>query len=140
LIDNKCQTCVVNAGWNGESCVCISGYFMIGSACLTCDINSFYSPSLKDCVCNRGFYGNRTLCQKCHSSCGKCTGPNANQCVDCIDVSYTLSNGSCTQTSKCIAGLYLSGSECQPCMPYCINCNDGASCNTCANGFTYVKT
>lgn len=107
LIDNKCQSCGINSGWNGSKCVCMTGFFLIGSECLTCDINSIYNSTLKNCFCNRGFYGDRNLCKKCDATCGKCSGSNSNQCLDCVDVSFTFNNGTCSKVAPCIAGKYL---------------------------------
>ncbi len=111
---------------------------MIAGICQTCDINSSYNTTLKDCVCNNGFYGNRTLCSKCDSSCGTCTGNGANQCITCVDVSYTLSNGACTKLTPCIPGYFQSSpsTNCTPCSSYCTSCTDANTCSQCAPGFS----
>jgi proprotein convertase subtilisin/kexin type 5 len=137
LINGTCKSCDANAAWNGSRCVCRTGFFLInGKDCLTCDLNSFYNSTLQDCVCNRGFYGDRNLCQKCDATCGKCSGPNANQCLDCADVSLTLSNGVCAKPSQCVAGMYLNGTICRPCSAYCASCTDENTCKQCTSGFS----
>jgi hypothetical protein len=136
LINGLCQTCGVNSGWNGLKCVCRTGFYLIAGECVTCDINSNYNATLQNCICNRGFYGDRTQCLKCDSSCGKCSGPNANQCLDCVDVSYSLLNGVCSKTPTCVSGMYLSGSTCKPCSAYCSSCKDENTCTQCTSGFS----
>lgn len=139
LISGTCQSCIANAAWNGTQCVCRTGFFLIGTECLTCDINSFYNSTLKNCVCNRGFYGDRTSCLKCDATCGRCSGPNANQCLDCTDVSLTLNNGVCSKPAACVAGMYLSGNVCKSCSAYCTTCSDENTCTGCTSGFTLTS-
>jgi len=56
--------------------------------------------------------------------------------LDCVDVSYTLSNGVCSKPPSCVAGMYLSGSTCKPCSSYCSNCKDENTCTQCTSGFS----
>lgn len=138
LIDNTCQACKANEGWNGQICACKTGFFKINGVCQTCDPNTRYNG--KDCVCNLGFYGTRDKCEKCHSTCSQCTGPAENQCTLCSDVSYNLKNGVCTRNDPCPSGLYLDTSKiCKPCSAYCSTCVSENVCNTCISGFELTK-
>ncbi len=119
LIQNTCQKCGINSAWNGQQCICRTGYFLINNICRTCDLNSAYNGS--DCICNFGFYGNRDKCSQCMANCGKCDGPQINQCTMCIDISYNLLNGKCTKSTSCPTGSYQSATSslCLPCSTYC---------------------
>lgn len=73
LINNMCISCKVNEFWNSRECVCNTGMYKIGGICKVCDINSSYNGT--DCICNIGYFGNsNNICNKCHSSCGRCNG------------------------------------------------------------------
>lgn len=122
LIGNECRACSYNEGWNGEACVCQTGYFKINGVCRTCDPNTNYNG--QDCVCNLGYYGNRDKCLSCHSTCGTCSGPSENECLTCTDVSYTFSNGRCTRDGPCPVGLFYNNKlqTCKPCSSYCSSC------------------
>ena len=133
MINNRCQKCAPNEGWNGQKCVCVSDYYKVNGSCQKCDINASYNG--RECVCNHGFYEKRGKCEKCHHSCGKCKGPNANQCTSCSDVSYTLKDGYCTRGTPCPDGLFLNGKECKPCSSYCESCTTEDTCNKCIDGF-----
>ena len=135
LIDNECKPCGLYEGWNGEACVCQTGYFKIDGYCRTCDRNTYYDGS--DCVCNLGFYGNRDKCYKCHSTCGKCSGPADDECLTCTDVSYTLSNGKCSRNLPCPKGLYYNADSkaCKTCSSYCSHCESEEVCDECIDGF-----
>ncbi len=126
LINNICQSCGANEGWNGSKCVCSSGFFKINNVCRTCNINTNYNGV--DCVCNLGFFGNRDNCASCHISCGFCNGPSSNQCTSCSDVTYTLRNGTCSRNGACPLGLYKNGQICSPCSSYCSACIDDNQC------------
>ena len=112
-----------------DGCVCVSGYNKIDGVCRTCDPNSTYNG--RDCICNHGFYGNADKCDKCHSSCGKCSGPKDNQCITCSDVSYDLIKGKCIRNTPCPTGLFLDGDSCKPCSSYCDTCSSENVCDKC---------
>lgn len=138
MINNECAACKKNEGWNGKECACVTGFFKIGGVCQTCDANSYYNGN--DCICNLGFYGaGKDKCNKCHSSCGKCIGPQEDQCTTCSDVSFTLTKrgdcGICSRISPCPVGLYKDKDECKPCSSYCSECSSESVCKTCIEGF-----
>ena len=49
-----CVTCPINSGWNGNSCVCLSGYYLINGICINCPKNSGWNGTA--CVCLSGYY------------------------------------------------------------------------------------
>ena len=112
----------------------MTNYYKINGICQTCDINTFYDGT--QCVCNLGFYGDGDKCYKCHETCGKCTGPNFNQCLTCSDVSYTFKNGCCTR-GECPVSLFYSpvSKQCEPCSSNCATCLSEEKCQTCIAGF-----
>ncbi len=54
LIGGVCKPCESNQGWNGNSCVCLTGFNLINSKCLKCDVNSVFRGG--KCNCNFGYY------------------------------------------------------------------------------------
>jgi proprotein convertase subtilisin/kexin type 5 len=66
---------------------------------------------------------------KCHSDCGTCTGPNANQCTSCFDSSKTLVNNSCICNVN-LNYFYVVGSNttCQIGCPYCTSAVNQSLC------------
>ena len=71
--------------------------------CRTCHPNSSYNGS--HCECNHGYFGDQDNCEKCHDTCGSCSGVEAHECLSCIDTSYNLENGFCTK-GLCNPGFY----------------------------------
>jgi proprotein convertase subtilisin/kexin type 5 len=112
LIDNTCQKCGENSFYSAatKQCLCSTGFFMIGAQCVLCDPRTKYNGT--DCVCNLGYFGNRDLCTKCHDSCATCSGPEANQCQSCSDVSLILQNGYCSKNIPCDPGFFLGETSC----------------------------
>ena len=74
-------------------------------------------------------------CVNCDSSCQKCIGTAATQCMSCYPGKYLLSsNSSCVSCN--VDGYFVSGSQCLQCNSTCKSCNDGAtSCTSCYEGF-----
>lgn len=107
LLDGQCKACGENSFYsaNEKKCVCNTGFFRIGGVCTVCDPRTRYNGT--DCECNLGFFGNRNKCEKCHASCSKCTGPEANQCQSCSDVSLILQKGFCSKNTPCDPGFFL---------------------------------
>lgn len=101
--------------------------------CRVCDIFSKYNGT--DCECNIGYFGNRDKCEKCHPSCGRCSGPEANQCITCIDITFTLAKGYCAKDTPCPIGFYLNDSTCARCSDYCQLCVNELECGECSVGF-----
>jgi proprotein convertase subtilisin/kexin type 5 len=134
LYMGNCVTCPTNGGWDGTKCSCASGFFFVGGNCVKCGTNTFYDGT--NCVCNRGYYQTSSGCALCDPSCGTCEGPAYNQCQTCTDVTYTLSNGTCSK-GICDPATYLdiTSNSCKKCSPFCSNCTDDKSCTACQSGF-----
>lgn len=120
----------------------MTGFNRINGKCLKCDSNSAYNQIQGYCTCNYGFYPTSTnvenlTCGKCYELCGQCTNSNQNSCLSCVNISYSLVNGSCIKiNSSCNEGFYLSlQNTCQPCSQYCNVCQDTNICTTCVSGF-----
>lgn len=138
LINGSCQRCPSNSMFSTktEQCICSTGFFNIGGECRTCDPRSRYNGN--DCVCGWGYFGNRDKCEQCHASCNTCSGPEANQCLSCSDVSLILQNGFCTRNTPCDPGFFLDETytqTCQKCSDNCIICDDIFECQQCAVGY-----
>lgn len=63
---------------------------------------NFYLSSNQDQLVNLlgykiywGFTGVIVTVLKCHSSCARCTGPTANECITCALTGYAAVNGTC---------------------------------------------
>lgn len=88
-----------------------------------------------------GFYhGNLNICEPCHASCRSCSGPDANQCLDCkptpAPLIYFIDN---TCIATCPALHYADfGLVCRKCFETCLTCNGiyKISCLTCDHGST----
>lgn len=135
MINNECKKIGINQEWNeiNRAFVCKKGFNLINGECKVCDISEYLDGA--GCACKLGFYRNGLKCEVCHSSCGKCSGPSASQCLSCSDVTLTFNNGSCTKDKSCPRGLYQKGASCLPCSTYCSDCTSDCMCNSCINGF-----
>lgn len=133
IINGACQSCGENSVWSNNQCVCTTGFFLIGGQCRACDPRTKYDG--KDCICNLGYFGNRDLCTPCHKSCSQCTGPEANQCLSCSDVSLVLEKGYCSKNSPCNFGFFLDNGQCTKCLDNCLDCESVFECKTCSIGF-----
>ena len=105
VINGACRDCPNNEVWNGSGCVCKADFFRISGVCRACDPRTTYNGV--DCICNVEFYGNRDKCSPCHNTCAQCSGPEASQCLSCVDISYTLKSGFCTR-GTCPPGSFLN--------------------------------
>ena len=116
--------------------------------------------------CPSDFYiDNAGSCQRCHSTCGTCTGPLEDNCNSCSASRYmTLENkcaacttgcdecSSATFCTKCSPNLYLysgdclencpettykdnTSGKCEACITGCSDCTDGTTCTTCSQGY-----
>lgn len=139
LIDGVCKKCIANSFYSATSkqCLCSTGFYLVGAECILCDPRTKYNGT--DCVCNLGFYGNRDKCNKCHDSCASCSGPEANQCLSCSDVSLILQNGYCSKNTPCDPGFFMGEASCEKCTDNCIICDDIFQCQQCSIGYEIQK-
>ena len=136
--------------------LCPTGCRLCGSPslCLQCEsgFSSYTDPLTQDSSCVKtcpssyfsGFVSssNSYVCQKCDSSCAECSGPNSNQCTDCLD-NKVLSEGSCISPSvdfSCPNGTYLDSFQCLNCSKGCASCSEVARCNECLPGYVLGET
>jgi hypothetical protein len=106
MINNYCQSsqtnCPQNSYWNGQQCLCISGYTLINNICTynqtDCQANA-YNNGLGACICQQGYYNISGTCRNIQS---------------CPLNSTLQANGSCL----CNQG-YLNISN------YCLKCQPG---------------
>ena len=117
----SCQTC------NGK----------LNTNCLTCPTSSFYFEDKScdpTCQIDAGLYVlNSIYCNKCHSSCRSCTGPNPQHCTACYTGAYLHPHdgtcGPCATTN----GFFIEDLQCIKCDPSCKSCTGtpSTSCTAC---------
>ncbi len=117
---NSCTSCT-EKGCNGQSCpncevctnkgctACNKGYYNNSGVCEKCPINCSECAGHNQCTtCNEGYYNNSGVCEKC----------SAEECKICTDAN------TCT---SCISGYYAANGECISCTigygSKCIKCN-----------------
>ncbi|CAD8214206.1 unnamed protein product [Paramecium octaurelia] len=158
---NQCTSCnllskrELNA--NGE-CVCKNNYFDAGvqecqtcssdclecattpSNCISCNPDRYLLGNT--CLCKTKLQGSylttylvplKNRCQSCHYSCLSCSGPQANQCLSCLNSeSRTMIASSCV----CIENYFdTSVPICQKCDFRCQGCTSLATlCKSCPAG------
>lgn len=86
--------------------------------CLACKVNAVAVASTyagySKCVCASGYFMDTTMnCVACSSTCKSCTGPNANQCLDCLfdrKIEKTAAGSQCI----CMDGYLSTSAGCIP--------------------------
>lgn len=78
-----CSICASDDGFSCISCQTCQQYFILSSGTIS-PITTGY------CVCAAGYYINQVdasnvYCDRCHTSCKKCFGPLATNCISCVD-------------------------------------------------------
>ena len=119
---NQCAS-IANSIWNGNACVCNTGYEVIGM----------------ECVC-QGLAVNASLCDRCY------TKPNSNfvngicQCRS----GYADIDGKCvipttppSNSPSCNVATYFDSQQkrCLPCSSGCLSCTTCYECTSCQPGF-----
>lgn len=106
-----CNTCPYDCYTCNNNGLCLSCNF-------TNDFRQLNSTSSR-CVPIVSYYESGvTIAGKCASMCTVCTNSVSN-------------------CSGCIAGYFLNGNSCQPCMLNCVSCNNSTSCNSCITNYVY---
>lgn len=119
LCSSNCKTCVTSAS-NCQTCgSSVSGMvlYLYSSACVAVCPNTYYADS-----------GNNQ-CVGCDSSCNRCTGPLATDCLTCTSGSLLSSNNSCI--SSCPTGQYSLNHVCYYCISSCASCTSASVCTSC---------
>lgn len=100
----KCVTCPENCSSCSTSALCNScktGYKLANGYCKLCNVPGCLNchESSRTCLeCMKGFYFSLITqrCEKCHSSCAECSGPQENDCFSCrfkdLKVEYNYEN------------------------------------------------
>ncbi|XP_074526804.1 extracellular matrix organizing protein FRAS1 [Halichoeres trimaculatus] len=111
----------------------------LSSDCLTCvkpEEVLLPQPGLTQGVCSPAcpphmFMDHTHTCTECHSSCGLCYGPSAENCTSCPALS-SLHEGRCVHT--CPQGFFSQDNQCQECHPSCQSCTgpSQADCSSCS--------
>ena len=146
IYDNRCLLiCPAGMTNNGTSCInCPSGCAECSAivdniVCQVCKsayyLNSSLQCSLKDTVCEKGSYLNKTTfkCTPCSVACSDCS--DGNTCNICYDNSY-LQYNKCV--SSCEGGFYSDSTNkiCIPCSgSNCLLCSGKNTCSACREGF-----
>lgn len=142
--DKSCAECT---GPTAKNCTSCQWPLSLKSHTCRCPANSVLT-STRGCQCPVGYYMNSSAqCDKCHPSCKYCTGPNANQCTDCLDFRYLNSSNFCpcysgftddmaTGTCSCPSTYYQYTDGCQECPRPKLKIDDKCLC---PNG-TYPST
>jgi proprotein convertase subtilisin/kexin type 5 len=107
-----CSSCITGNCWRCDACTV--GYYIMPD-------NSYSPPS--------------TICKDCsvdyHPKCTSCTTTSCLTCTPPWEVDPTT-NATC----RCSSTAFMSGTECLPCLPGCIQCTDDLTCITCKDFFT----
>eukprot|EP01016_Furgasonia_blochmanni_P020923 TRINITY_DN23302_c0_g1_i1.p3 TRINITY_DN23302_c0_g1~~TRINITY_DN23302_c0_g1_i1.p3 ORF type:complete len:257 (+),score=79.58 TRINITY_DN23302_c0_g1_i1:66-836(+) len=126
--DLSCLTC---SGPLPSQCTsCDTGNYLNGGRCLPCDGSCrSCSGKPKNCTsCQYGLILNHDF-KCCHKSCYECTGPEANKCITCRDLTYSISNGTCLKCKKpCKTCEKFRNTVCTSCGPDRILTNRGQCC------------
>ncbi|ELP84797.1 protein serine/threonine kinase, putative [Entamoeba invadens IP1] len=129
-------------------------YYCAAGEVIKCDDGYVH---YKSCTCITGFnFLSNGLCETCHSTCEKCSGPLTTNCLSCGSGRY-LQNGQCLSCDsncydigpschningciKCKDAFYINNKMCSPCNSNCNTCDGGtsSSCLSCKSGKYFV--
>ncbi|XP_077991296.1 epidermal growth factor receptor-like [Glandiceps talaboti] len=147
--ENRCQNCHDNCKTSGENIGCTGPESIMGpNGCNSCDKvlqdNQRFQCIQPGMLCPENYFelsGNdgMQMCQKCHSECLGCTGPDADNCVDCKNVklgnrcvakcpgNYSADDANICRmcNNECQSGCYGSdATQCSECKNYKISMKD----------------
>ncbi|EAR99173.1 proprotein convertase subtilisin/kexin type 5 (macronuclear) [Tetrahymena thermophila SB210] len=155
--ETNCLQCKVGQYGSGNQCIDCDKYCKVCTGPKATDCQSCFDGFIKDpnggCkTCPTGQCCGSTKCaddeyrqtvypyecQKCSNNCATCTGPDAKQCLSCIN-GYVLDGGFCMNPSKQL-NTYLDTktNTNKPCHFSCEECVDSSSlCTKCKIDFNY---
>lgn len=89
-------------------------------------------------ICALGEFADGLNCTSCHENCTECFGPEATQCIKCLD-QYLLSEDSClTLKTNCQHGYFATfENQCENCAEKCMTCTAKEECIQCVEGFAF---
>lgn len=124
-----------NQYYNGQQCVCASGYFMLNGNCTSCPANSQWNGQF--CACNQGFTQRDGSCVSTQiSSCPENSINNGLGVCICTQPNYQLINNTC-QPISCPTSQRWNGTACV--CPDNFVTNPSGSCTPrCANGSLWL--
>lgn len=130
--DENCYNCLDDPN---KCSICKNGYHSNSNGVCKIDCNKFKQNGV--CVenCDPGYFiSSNNECIKCHESCSKCDGKEANKCTECTGDRF-LENNMCI--SSCGEGKYgnRTTNTCDQCSPRCKICNSFFECTKCTNGY-----
>ncbi|XP_016105820.1 proprotein convertase subtilisin/kexin type 5-like, partial [Sinocyclocheilus grahami] len=78
-------------------------------------------------------------CERCSSTCSKCTGPESKDCISCASTRL-FDNGQCV--ISCDPGKYKRERRCHLCHHTCLECTDEGpdKCTRCSKGLEWSGT
>ena len=106
------------------------------------DYGSLAHTSNGSVCCETGTYFNKSLqkCAFCDKSCEECA-EEADQCYTCASDYYMFNSNKCV--TECPKGYFKQNmynyKTCDKCVPNCLDCSDGTSCNQCMEGNYFDK-
>ncbi|KAL4488070.1 hypothetical protein ABPG72_009408 [Tetrahymena utriculariae] len=124
--DNSCSNCN------------LEGYFKNTILCSKCIQNCITCSDSSTCSkCSPGYFVNQSnQCEKCFDpNCLICSSNNKDDCTSCNSVKlYFLSDDhSCTDCK--FDGYYIQSNNCLKCIPNCLTCLNGNTCDLCQSGY-----
>jgi proprotein convertase subtilisin/kexin type 5 len=141
---DTCSLCGVNSNLaTGNVCNCLSGFNLVGRACIRCPIgcSACNSPTVctsclpgfaiqsGTCPCATSTNPANSLCVDCHMSCGTCNRTDYTKCLDCATSDYTFTPA--TNSCACPAGRFDAGNSCVLCKTGCTACTSLTACTSC---------
>jgi len=131
----NCKICK-NAIFEGDCFQCATGYRKLPEENNNL-FNCYKSPPNKYFINDQ----NISTLENCHFSCNKCSGPNSNDCLECIEGYYKIENESFPtncQTSK--NGYFIKENVLKKCDDICEECLEGAqNCLNCNSSNNYYQ-
>ncbi|XP_069891868.1 proprotein convertase subtilisin/kexin type 5 isoform X2 [Dipodomys merriami] len=152
-----CQTCEEGFVLAGRECreACPEKHVAVDGVCKRCPEmcqECLHERTCKECMpdfflhedtchqsCPQGSYSHAGQCITCHEDCLQCSGPEADDCEQCADISKSLYKGQCLD--ECPVGAYYEEEteSCQDCPKFCHTCSSPGTCITCREGWKKTK-
>nr|GAT50990.1 growth factor receptor domain-containing protein [Mycena chlorophos] len=134
----------------GICSTCKSGFTLDANDKTRCDVVA--QANSGGTTCPPGSFADGASCSPCSSTCDTCTGPTANDCVQCATGTYTLNNNTCVSADSngvCEGTSLIANNnkfECDSCGSTCTSCKipnfntastlNQLQCTACITGFS----
>ncbi|ELP85483.1 hypothetical protein EIN_040370 [Entamoeba invadens IP1] len=118
--DQNCNGC----GGTADNCThCNDGFYLNNGSCIQGTLNCKKFENSICISCIPYYYLSDNVCNKCHSECYNCNGPEKTNCTTCPNGKYVdKTHGEYNHT-------------CQPCIENCKTCENSINCYECENGY-----